>query len=340
MHSHVGATWKDELIDSACRFAQQALRAWTAHPRRLDRFFLNAGTSLEHLAKAYLASIHPSLIVDPRHFGSLLYACGRPDLAGTPATTIRTITVTEAIRRCILLLPRQLQGLDGEQHLGPLIEARNSVAHIGRAAEARVASQAVIPYLRTVTVLGEALGVSPASLWSDHAQYVATHLSDSATKTQQAVMSRVARARVTFHERYGRLQPSQRELLLSTIVASYQRSPSGVEHYDQELLVCPACSTEVMVQGTSTVDWGKTDHNTKDGAPHVSGALPVIIFLPTRLECQACGLRLSGQDEMQAGGLEPVKLDVHTIDELLEDVEGLTEEPFDSAPVEQTDSLS
>jgi hypothetical protein len=336
----MGATWQHELIDSACRSAQQAVRSWTAHPRRLDRFFLNAGMSLEHLAKAFLASIHPSLIVDPRHFSSLLYACGRPDLAGIPATTIRTITVTEAVKRCIVLLPRQLQGLDGEQHLGPLIEARNSVVHIGRAAEAHVASQVVIPYLRTVTVLGEAVGVSPQSLWGDHAQYVATHLSDSATKTQQVVTSRIARARVMFHERYARLQPSQRELLLSTIVASYQPALSGVEQVDHELLICPACSTKVLVRGTTTVDWGKTNESTGDDSPQLSGAFPVLMFLPTSLECQACGLRLTGQDEMLAGGLAPVKRDLVTIDGVLVGAESLTEEPLESSRADQADSLS
>jgi hypothetical protein len=317
--TQVSVTLSQELIASACRFAQRALRARGAQPPRLDRFFLDAGTSLEHLAKAYLASIHPSLIIDGRYFDALLHACGRPDLARTPATTIRTITVTEAVQRCIRLLPRQLQGVEQERHLGPLIEARNSVAHIGRAAEAAVATQVFVPYLGTLTALGEALDISPTSLWGDHASYVAMQLSDSATKTQRAVTSRVAGSRVTFRERYGRLPPGQRDLLLTTIVTSYPRASSGVEKYDQALLTCPACSTDVMVEGGHTVNW-EADYDTEGGESYVDHVFPVVTFLPMRLECRACGLKLSGQEELHAAGLDPVELDDVDEQDLIEEL--------------------
>jgi hypothetical protein len=68
-----------DLNESAVRFAASALDAYLRN--RWDHFLLDAGVSLEHLAKRYLASIHPCLVVEGREFDNLLYACGRPELA-------------------------------------------------------------------------------------------------------------------------------------------------------------------------------------------------------------------------------------------------------------------
>jgi hypothetical protein len=86
------------------RFSRMALRDYLATDWTM--FFVHSGTGLEQLAKAYLASFHPSLIADGKSFDSLLHACGRGGHARTPREAMRTIGAAEAISRCGQILPR------------------------------------------------------------------------------------------------------------------------------------------------------------------------------------------------------------------------------------------
>src|SRR5687767_6794457 len=78
-----------ELHKAAADFASSSLRAYLAGDRAV--FLLHAATALEQLSKAFLASIHGSLVAG-NDFDSLLHVCGHPARARSPRTRMRTIT--------------------------------------------------------------------------------------------------------------------------------------------------------------------------------------------------------------------------------------------------------
>lgn len=120
------------LAGTAEDFFTLAMESYAAS--NLLAFYLNAGISIEHLAKARLASIHPSLVADPKHFPSiLLLAQAPPDQL--PPPVFKTITVTEALSRCQSITPAL-----GALHpaLARVIGHRNGGAHAGLVERERV----------------------------------------------------------------------------------------------------------------------------------------------------------------------------------------------------------
>jgi hypothetical protein len=121
---------KESLVSGATKFLRMAVRD------HLDGdasgFFIHAGTGLEQLVKAYLASIDPVLVVDGKDFDSLLHASGRGRHAEIPLTRMRTITMNEALIRCGRILP-SLRNLSGD--LALLTAARNGAIHAGLVAK-------------------------------------------------------------------------------------------------------------------------------------------------------------------------------------------------------------
>jgi hypothetical protein len=81
--------FEDELYSSAQRFAQSALKAY--HDEDWSIFFLHGGTAVEHLAKGYLTSLHPSLIAR-NDFNALLHAAGHAELSNAPRSHFRSIS--------------------------------------------------------------------------------------------------------------------------------------------------------------------------------------------------------------------------------------------------------
>lgn len=115
----------DMLYASAERFAGLALRDFAEG--RYDMAVLHAGVMLEHLAKAYLTGLHPSLIVEAGSFDSLLLACGYKELAAKPGT-LRTIGLSEAVKRLAQTI-QEFPYRKPQEELKSLVEARNGVAH-------------------------------------------------------------------------------------------------------------------------------------------------------------------------------------------------------------------
>jgi hypothetical protein len=96
---------------------------------------------LELLAKARLAAIHPSLIID-KDFDSLLHACAAGKHTKRLPWQVKTVTATEALKRCTQLHPELLTF---ESRLKLLAEYRNSTHSPWRSSRGR--SQATLSEL-------------------------------------------------------------------------------------------------------------------------------------------------------------------------------------------------
>lgn len=116
---------RDQLLDSAKDFANHALKAYTEDDIKTVLF--NAAISLEHLAKAYLCTMNPALLVELRNgsFDSLLHLTGHGAKAKKPSP--RTINGREAVERIKKVLPSLSLPKD---RLDQLIDVRDGVVHV------------------------------------------------------------------------------------------------------------------------------------------------------------------------------------------------------------------
>jgi flagellar hook-basal body complex protein FliE len=282
------------LIESSQTFAQSAMRA------RLDGdsmvYLLHASTALELLAKAFLASLHGSLIA-ATDFDSLLHGSGQSKHAHTPASRMKTITMSEALRRVGQVMP----AFDRDKRsLQLLADVRNGVVHAGWL-DAEGDEGTLVPFAKACDLLIAALpNAERAEYWGGFESVIDAQLSESAKEAERLAVDALASARITFQERYGSLEDSVVEGILSTIERSYV-----VTKYEEALTPCPACEREALTAGSYDVDW-EADYDVEGsrGEAFIVGVFPVVTYSPGYLRCHVCDLELDGEEQLAAAGVE------------------------------------
>ena len=280
-----------DLAASAQAFSRSSLQA--AADKDAAVFFLHAGTGLEHLSKALLASLHGSLIARPNDFDSLLHLSGLSKHATTRPSQMRTITLQDSVKRAAQIVP-ELANLSPA--LTPLVEARSGVAHAALV-QPEVVEAVIVPFLRACDLLLGALEIDRREFWGELIEVVDARVAASTEEARISALEKVAVARIEFRARVSNLADEAREVLLHAILAAY-----APEKYEQTLVNCPACSTLALIEGTIDVDW-EPDWDYADGEAYMVGAFPEVTIFPQRLECRACGLRLRGEAELAAAGV-------------------------------------
>lgn len=262
----------ERLKTSSMRWMAAALAAFTKGPEHYDFAVHHAGISAEHLLKAYLASLHPALIVEAKDFNSLLYATGQAAHASVPPSQMKTIGLVEAHARVLKILRKQMP-ID-QRALMPLANARNGVAHNGLHAVAEV--QTVFSTcLRLVDPLLTELKVDPAIYWGPYRPLHDRLIAERAAAALIRLESKLARARADFIQRYGHLDKETRAAVLATVTPS---SPGYIEH--DEPATCPACDSQGWLGGATHVDEDKW----------------AVIFTPYVFTCPVCELRIENEE--------------------------------------------
>ncbi|MFD5510792.1 hypothetical protein ACFWIB_23890 [Streptomyces sp. NPDC127051] len=287
----------EQLKVSSQRWMSGALAAFSQGPVSYDFAVHHAGVAAEHLLKAYLASLHPALIVEGQDFNSLLHATGHGTLASVDLSRAKTIGVVEAHKRVHGLLRKQLP-IDAKTFL-PVAVARNGVAHLGIHDVAEVQT-VFTTCLRVIDPLLSELQIDPKTYWGDYGQLhdmlIAKHIEEALIDLE----SKLVKARAIFAQRYGHLSPKEREVVLATITRP-QPSPTHGEHVEEAL--CPACGSRGGLIGET----------------HVLAGDEFVTFAPYAFACSACSLDLDGDEEL--GDLaEEVPIDM-PIDEYYADWE-------------------
>ncbi|MFF3847927.1 hypothetical protein [Streptomyces sp. NPDC002328] len=98
----------NQLKASSQKWMTAALVAFSQGPKSYDFAVHHAGIAAEHLLKAYLASLHPALIAEARHFDSLLHTTGHGTHSSIPANQVKTIGLVEAHSRVLQILRKQI----------------------------------------------------------------------------------------------------------------------------------------------------------------------------------------------------------------------------------------
>jgi hypothetical protein len=140
----------------------RSLDAWTEDER--DIAVLHCGISVEHLLKAFLASKHPSLLVDARDFSSLLYAVGEGEHATVGEHLAKSIGASECFKR----VAQFIQLPANQQQAEPIFIARNGVAHLGTHQIERT-DETMIMSVRIIDAILVALGADRLEYWTPYA---------------------------------------------------------------------------------------------------------------------------------------------------------------------------
>jgi hypothetical protein len=243
-------------------------------------FALHAGAAIEHLSKALLASKHPALI-SADDYESLLHATGQDAYAARPV--MRTIGVTESVRRCSRFVP-QLSNLDSELRI--LCDARNGVAHLAQLPDI---DNLRVPFLKACELIRADLALDRKAYWEEFEGAVDAaleqHVHDAAVRAETAI----ATARIELKSRYGHLTESTRQAVIQSITRSHKP-----RKYDDEIIECPACDQPAIVSGVTETRW---EQDEEFSASFLGS------FYPGYFRCAVCDLELDGEDELKAADI-------------------------------------
>ncbi|MFE7933402.1 hypothetical protein ACFU6S_32715 [Streptomyces sp. NPDC057456] len=270
----------EQLKSSSRKWMTAALTAFTEGPDSYDFAVHHAGIAAEHLLKAYLAGLHPALIVEARDFDSLLHATGHGALASAPASQAKTIGLVEAHARVHKLLRNQIP--INKQALEPVANARNGVAHSGIHDVAEVQT-VFTTCLRLIDPLLAELKIAPGDYWGSYAPLHDRLIEERVQATRIRLEGKLAKARAIFGQRYGHLASKEREIVLATVT---RHAPSWMEQ-DLET-TCPACGSKGWLMGDTRIE-------------ETNG--PIVVFTPYIFACSACDLHVESEEFRQLGDL-------------------------------------
>ncbi|MFC8266795.1 MULTISPECIES: hypothetical protein [Streptomyces] len=225
----------DHLATGARDFARLAL---DAHARgETEVFLLEAGVSIERLAKAALVRVNPVLLVElsSRQDDALLHLAGATELP----KKFRTVGAQTAIDRLRKMDVLPLK----DEELDTLIQLRNGVAHLGTS----VPEDFLEPFVESVCLLLDHMGISRERFWGPWDELVRVALDDRADRLQKDVRLRLHQASLRAEARFADMPEGTPEHLASIVA---QRGLVVVEvdraggPLFQALTRCPACRTE------------------------------------------------------------------------------------------------
>ncbi|MFI5671220.1 hypothetical protein [Streptomyces sp. NPDC051704] len=225
----------EHLASGARGFARLALEA---HARgETEVFLLEAGVSIERLAKAALVRVNPVLLVElsSRQDDALLHLAGATALP----KKLRTVGAQTAIDRLRKMDVLPLK----DEELDTLIQLRNGVAHLGTS----VPEDYLEPFVESVCMLVDHMGLGREEFWGPWHDLVRVALDDRADRLQKDVRLRLHQASLRARARFADMPEGTPEHL-AAIVA--QRGLVVVEvdraggPLFQALTRCPACQTE------------------------------------------------------------------------------------------------
>ncbi|MFJ8861003.1 hypothetical protein ACIRD8_21565 [Streptomyces sp. NPDC102451] len=257
---------------SSQKWMAASFTAFSDGPMLKDMAVHHAGVAAEHLLKAYLAHLHPALIVEGKDFDSLLHATGLGAHASAPRSRSRTIGLVDAYTRVAVVLKGRMPV--SRQELQPLADARNGVAHAAFHDPAEV--NAV--FTTCLRVIGTLLPELPplGDYWGRYKGLHDKLLDIRVIEARVHLEGKLARARQVYADRYAHFTAEDRGLVLTAI--ANVSSPGYIEH--DEAAVCPACSSQGWLGGETRV------------AP----AGDSVVLTPMVFDCPACELHLEREE--------------------------------------------
>lgn len=274
------ATWHPQaLYDKAQRYIQQAQ---TIDKDQWD-YALWTSLSLELLARAALANVHPVLLAEPEKSGAnIIHALGFEPMEKKFAP--KSISVADVFRRLTVLLPEFLTDHEsfGIQRTGQ----RNAELHSGELAFDGAKGSSWQPrFYATCKILLESMGLTLADFVGEEEAEAAEQLiAAAADEGAKAVKGEVeAHAKV-----WNAKEDGERITLVGQAKIWAQRQ---IGHR----VDCPSCGSVALVSGRPVAAATRMleDDMIVEKQEH----------LPTHFECIACGLKINTLAKLTVVGL-------------------------------------
>lgn len=292
------AALAESLLQKSKQYAKRALGA--KHTGDVESYQLYAALAFELLAKASLASIHPSLVVKTDNTNSLLEVNGI-----STGTVIRTIDANEAYAR----LRHTVTGytsldMDASRKLA---DRRNAELHSGEPAFASFPPNLWEgEFWHAAELVLGSMKLSLDDWLGADAKAPKEQLSALRKARASAVELRIARARVGFAEFKPDGKKKRTKKSIQQIVDSSKHlDPAKYRHLfkyltEREWLAeCPACGAHGVVGGDKVFEESADDQSEAEpGFEYIE-----IGYYPLEFHCPTCGLELVGPEEVVLGGI-------------------------------------
>lgn len=278
----------DAFYASAREFALSALEAH--HSGNHRRVPLDAGTAVEHLAKACLARRSPALLAELRKDSSFnsLIALLRLESAGVPVS-VRTVGLSEALNR----IGRFVRSKASKDDLQTLIDLRNGIVHAAEHTE--VEERILTAFVQQVDSLLTDFGGVREDFWDGQLAVVNALLADASDKLAHRVEVRFAAAEAMIERRYE----TEGESVIRALRALSKSAPLTA---DQRFRDCAVCGSDGIVTGEHTVKWNPDDSDKEASqGPNFVGE---VWFTAQEFFCPVCRFRLASEGEIDAAGME------------------------------------
>lgn len=254
-------------------------------PRDSPTFALFHSLALEFLARSALASVHPTLLADPRGDDSILYAAGY-----TKAKSPTSIPVKTAFTRCEALIPG-FSSDDAKLCMLLLLDHRNRELHTSEPAfEALDVGSWLARSYRACSVLSAFQGKTLEDLLGKQEgdaaeEMIAAAAADVMTVTMEAIAERRAA--------FEALSAIEKESKVSKGRIIPQLAMPGF----WKVRECPGCSNEGRLAG-KPISYAPPSFDEEN-----SIAIRDVAVLPQEFSCGICGLKLSGHSALHVSGL-------------------------------------
>jgi len=273
------------FYDSARDFARTALEAH--HAENYRRVALDAGTALEHLAKACLVNRSPALLVaDLKNLSAVNTLAWLLRVNGAkPVLRVRTVGLWDALVRVRLLVPSMVTDDD----LKTLVDMRDGVVHAAQ--EAEMETQVLTAFIQQAETLLADLGRERAEFWAGQLGVVNALLTKATDEIAYEVAVKLAAAKASY-SRDGTVDPREaRKVRLAR-----RLSKSALHPYIEGPMRCPVCPSNGVAIGEYDVDFEADDWDKDTG--DVANVAATVWFVVDRFYCSNCGLRLDNPAEL------------------------------------------
>ena len=272
--------WSAEAL---CNKAQSYAEEMLSFPHDDWRFALWSTFSLELLARAALSAINPTLAADAKgDWHHLLYAL---DIQPKTANYIpRVIDISQVFSRLQELIPDFIPELESfcKRHM----TTRNEDLHTGATPFVGTKVASWLPtYYRACAVLLESMGDSlERFLGSSEADVaetmIAAHKDESAKSINREIEA---------HKTVWNSNNTEEQDLLALQASTWATRQIG------HSVSCPVCNCDAILSGSAIAPPLKSI--TEDEITETQE------YLPSRFECVACRLKISGLSHLSAAGL-------------------------------------
>lgn len=272
-------TWsKDALLAKAQRFAEQML----SHPKDDWRFALWSTLVLELLGRAALAKVNPALLAEAKDWHNLYFSLGF-----TPNATKfvpKSIDVSTVFTRLQEILPTFTKEQEGFAIIH--MARRNEELHAGGTPFDSLKTTAWLPiYYQVCTILMESLDETlELLLGKEEATLASTIISAYKDDSAKAVLKSISA-----HKTVWEGKSASERTKLSNQASTWATKQSGHRVH------CPACENDALVVGTAiAAPFQKIEDDLMVETQQ---------YLPSKFECIACQLKISGLSQLAACGL-------------------------------------